>query len=287
MTATERDIEALAAGDAFARLRGWSVVAIHGADRAKLIQNLTTNDVKRLAPGEACESMFTDVKGRVLAFGLIACSDGCLYVLLGSDRAAQLAEHLERYHIREDVSITAPGDLAAVAFQGPPGVGFPLEGLGPGWRVAIVGPAEEAVLYEQLAAAGGRPAAHDAWETLRIAGRFPRDGCDVDAATLPQELARDASAISFNKGCYLGQETVARIDALGHVNRLLVGLAFTGAAPAVGAELLEDGKPVGRVTSVAPAPLLGEALGLGYVRRHAAVAGRELATPAGTALVRG
>src|SRR5438876_9836243 len=86
---------------------------------------------------------------------------------------------------------------------------------------------------------------------------------DSTADNLPQEVARNAQAISFTKGCYLGQETVARIDAVGHVNRLLVGLKFASdESPVGGTSLLAGGQQVGHVTSAAWSPLLGRALSL-------------------------
>ena len=88
---------------------------------------------------------------------------------------------------------------------------------------------------------------------------------DITDQNLPQEIGRDASAISFTKGCYLGQETVARIDALGHVNKMLVGVRFDGATvPQPGEELVVGGQKFGQVTSAAYSPHLGGPLALAY-----------------------
>jgi folate-binding protein YgfZ len=112
-------------------------------------------------------------------------------------------------------------------------------------------------------------------EAARIAAGAPLWGREITDTNLPQELNRDAKLISFTKGCYLGQETVARIDALGHVNRLLVGLRAAGKdVPAIWAELQsEDGKAIGAVTSATFSHRLGGAIALGYVRRALAVPG--------------
>jgi tRNA-modifying protein YgfZ len=75
---------------------------------------------------------------------------------------------------------------------------------------------------EQLTSQGAERCSHEALEIVRIEAALPQFGTDISDANLPQEVNRDAAAISFTKGCYLGQETVARLDALGHVNRLLV-----------------------------------------------------------------
>ncbi len=103
-------------------------------------------------------------------------------------------------------------------------------------------------------------------ETLRIEARYP-SVADILAKTLPQELGRDARAISFTKGCYLGQETVARLDAMGHVNRRLVLLAIDAAAPlAVPVPILQGDTEVGIVTSASHAPNSGGLAGLGLVQ---------------------
>src|SRR5262249_29141616 len=100
--------------------------------------------------------------------------------------------------------------------------------------------------------AGAIACGHDALESARLEAGFPLFGLDITPENLPQEIARDSRAISFTKGCYLGQETVARIDAIGHVNRLLVGVKFSGdAIPEGGTELLAAGQKIGEVTSAA------------------------------------
>ena len=134
--------------------------------------------------------------------------------------------------------------------------------------------------------AGATEISADVWDIRRIESGFPLYGRDISADNLPQEVARDAHAISFTKGCYLGQETVARIDAVGHVNRYLAGLKFKpNVVPRVGLELQREGRPMGQVTSVCMSPRLGSALALGYVRREAAMPGDELSSSVGTATV--
>jgi folate-binding protein YgfZ len=122
---------------------------------------------------------------------------------------------------------------------------------------------------------GLRRQAADELERHRIGNRYPKFGVDADSETLPQELQRDAQAISFDKGCYLGQETVARIDALGHVNRLLVGLRWeSGPLPQLPAELIESDSRVGRMTSLASGS--SAVRGLAIVKRAAARPGVQL-----------
>ncbi len=127
-----------------------------------------------------------------------------------------------------------------------------------------------------LEAEGAIPCGREVLETVRIEAGFPWFGADITVANLPQEVARDRQAIHFNKGCYLGQETVARIDALGHVNKSLVSLRFSGqTVPPPGTELRSGEQVVGTVTSASWSPLLQAPLALGYIRRgHSALGGK-------------
>ena len=115
-------------------------------------------------------------------------------------------------------------------------------------------------LAAHLRSTGVAEASREAVETVRIEEGRP-EAVDISEKTLPQELGRDARAISFTKGCYLGQETVARIDALGHVNRRLVAIAVDGPV-AAGAGLRSGGETVGTITSACHSPRVGAGLGL-------------------------
>ena len=125
------------------------------------------------------------------------------------------------------------------------------------------------------------------YEVLRIEAGTPVFGRDVTSDNLPQEVGRNDRALSFVKGCYLGQETVARVDALGHVNKILKGLRWRGGPrPAEGSALEVEGKTVGTLTSVASSPGWGGLVALAYVRVSHARAGTEvrIITP-GTPLI--
>jgi folate-binding protein YgfZ len=120
----------------------------------------------------------------------------------------------------------------------------------------------------------------------RLEGGFPWFPWDITEKNLPQEVGRDSSAISFSKGCYLGQETVARLDALGHVNRRLCGVRCDGTQmPNGGESLLADEKPVGQITSAAFSPRLNAPLAFAYLRIPHDSAGSRLTWSGGTAEV--
>jgi folate-binding protein YgfZ len=111
-------------------------------------------------------------------------------------------------------------------------------------------------------------------EVLRIEAAVPQWGVDMDENTIPNEAGIEARAISYDKGCYIGQETIARIKTYGHVNRQLVQMGLTGEnVPARGDRILVEEREVGQVTSAARSTRLGKPLALGYVRREFATAG--------------
>lgn len=144
---------------------------------------------------------------------------------------------------------------------------------GPGFDLYVEGDALRAAwdaLAPAVGARGGRPAGRRAWEILRVERGVPAFGSEITREVLPQETGQEDRAISFQKGCYTGQEVVVRIQHRGHVNRHLRGLAFdpsSGPPPAVGSQLRRDERGVGRVTTAVSSPRHGP-IGLGYVRRE-------------------
>jgi folate-binding protein YgfZ len=156
----------------------------------------------------------------------------------------------------------------------------------PAAYLLICARAEADRITTTLENAGAVPCGGEAYESARIEAGTPVYGVDISEANLPQEVARDEAAINFTKGCYIGQETVARIDALGHVNQLLVGVRFSGeSVPAPETELSREGKKLGRVTSAVWSPKLGAPLALAYVRRAAVEKGSTLDSKSGEAVV--
>jgi folate-binding protein YgfZ len=125
-----------------------------------------------------------------------------------------------------------------------------------------------ATLWTALIQAGARPSGMQVYHTLRIEAGTPWYGIDIDDTSLPQEVGRIDQAVSFTKGCYIGQETIARIRTYGHVNRSLVGLKVEGASPLPSkSKVLREGKEIGHVTSSVWSPSVGAVIALAYVRR--------------------
>jgi folate-binding protein YgfZ len=279
---------------------------IVGPDRAKFLHNLTTNDVKRLAEGAGHESFVTSPQGKVLAYVSLLSAEGSTILLrTDPDSHEALLPHLNKYGVFDDVAIE---DVSARTFEyhlagpaadailGALGVELPPEGAlrhrsirlaevavrvvresptgRPGFT--LIGPIEAS---DRIKAALADVSELDpsTFEALRIEAGTPISGRDVTPGHLPQEVGRDPLAINFVKGCYLGQETVARLDALGHVNRIFKGLRFSGETlPQPGTPLAFEGKVVGSVTSTGFSPGWDAPIGLGYVRVAQAVAGTKL-----------
>jgi folate-binding protein YgfZ len=139
-----------------------------------------------------------------------------------------------------------------------------------------------AVADKLIAAAksvGGRACGWNAFETTRIEAGVPRFGADMDESNLPLECGIEARAVSYNKGCYIGQEVINRIHSIGHVNKELRGLRLADdlqTLPAKGDKLFHDGKEVGYVTSVVKSTALNANIALGYVRRESNAPGTKL-----------
>ncbi len=296
--------DALISGSGFVELQQRCCVRITGKDRQTFFHNFCTNEIKHLVAGKICEAFVLNSKGKILGFVHAVAGENELLLLGHGDQASTLMAHLDKYLIREDAELSDAteefGSLFvcnAEAMKKLPIGGadlpdrnqfaeFPigdlatrvlhLELAGFGYllmcRNEDLGSLKSTLVHHGLAECSA-----EALEIVRVEQKTPWFGIDADDSNLPQELQRDDKAISFNKGCYLGQETVARIDARGRVNQLLVGLKFSAAvAPAIGEELIDEDVSVGRVTSVAHSFAQGSELGLGFVRRKFKDAGTEL-----------
>jgi folate-binding protein YgfZ len=285
MNSFDEQYDALRSGNALVPLSNWSSVTVTGKDRQSFLHNFCTNDVKRLVPGGACEAFFTNAKGKILGHGLVTCGEDELAIVGDPGQAARLVEHLDRYVIREDVQlrdttaerscVLACGDYLPQCYR------WNLVGNEAG-GVTWVTPDKLPSLMGTFLEGGVVVVSQQAFEIARIEAGFPLFGVDFDENNLPQEVGRDREAVSFTKGCYLGQETVARIDALGHVNQKLVGVRFVGSdMPEVSAAVLKEGANVGRVTSAAYSPRLSAPLALAMVRRVAIAVGTRLESAAG------
>jgi tRNA-modifying protein YgfZ len=291
------DYEALRRAAGFALIPR-TQIEVRGADRASFLHGMCTNDVKSLAAGHGREAFFTNVQGKTIGHAYLFAGEEAIWIDATAGQEGVLMPALDRYIIREKVElfdrtvdraelVVAGANVEAVlgGLAGAILPGVRLEHMSANVagkavslrRVDFTGEAcfflacevsDADAIRAALESAEARPVSDAVIEAARIEQGTPVFGRDITPTNLPQELARDRLAISFTKGCYLGQETVARIDALGHVNRYLVGVRFDGEVmPAVGATLRAGDKDVGHVTSAAYSPSLTAPLALAFVRR--------------------
>jgi tRNA-modifying protein YgfZ len=260
-------------------------VLVTGAEARSFLQALVSADLDPLTSGDGVRSLLLSPQGKLdVAFRALLVDDD---VWLDTDPGfgAQLAESLNRFRIRVAAEVRDRSDefgvlsvigpaVPAVLVAGLPDAlhaHVPYEGvrvvrtehgvdlLGPNAALAGV---RGAAPLDAIASAGAE--AYDAW---RIERGIPAQPNDIDEKTIPQEAELERDAVSFTKGCFLGQELVCRIDTRGHVNRFLRRVhVIEGDWPVPGAEVVVDGKSVGSLTSVAPADAPTGALG--YVRRE-------------------
>lgn len=300
----------------FCRGLGATLIELSGQDRVSFLHNLCTADIKGLKVGEGCELFFTDVQGRTIGFGYVFASDHSLLLSTAADQAEVLLPHLDRYQIREDIQcLDHSRKWQQWALCGPMAESLCEERLSlkidsgnlcfaqttwenielrccrtdvfglPGFLLQIE--SETADSLADALAAEAIECDVAIFDFLRIRAGSPVFSQDVSPKNFPQEIDRDARAISFNKGCYLGQETIARIDAIGQVHRLLRQLAVSDAdpLPVAGDPLTADGKSAGHFTSVGCNPENGQIVALGILRRAYAESGFELAFNSGSVKV--
>lgn len=225
------------------------VLAIRGNDRAQWLNGIVSNDVKKLSVGQCLYAAAVAVKGRILTDLFLYVRPDALLLSLPASRVADLLAHFDRYIVMEDVTVE-PLPLAVVAVSGPSSREA-CEGLGERYRTDRLGPEGYDLLVPEDAALPLAAVSEEAWERVRVDRAVPRFEVDFDTTHFIQEAAITSRAVSFQKGCYVGQEMVCRLQMRGHVQKLLAGVHIDGAA-APGDALTHDGAPVGTLTSVAP-----------------------------------
>jgi folate-binding protein YgfZ len=223
-------------------------VRVAGPEAADLLQRMVSNDVEGLADGEACPALLLTAKARVIAPVVVLRRAGDDFLLLTEPGLGEVVRsHLTRMRLRAQCEIEREEHEAALVFGG--GAGFATDW--PGARETLDGGLEPTLSGDEL-------------ELRRIEAGVPRWEHEIDDRILPAEAGLDETHVSFSKGCYPGQEPVARLHFRGHPNR---GLRVVELAeePEYDAPLLHDGREVGRVTSAARRED-GSVVALAYVR---------------------
>jgi len=292
-----------------------SRACLTGTDRVRFLHGQVTNDVKSLRKGEGSYAALVTAKGRMQSdLNIFALADELL-LDFEPGMTKRVTERLEQYIVADDVQVidVAP-HYGLLSIQGPEAAtvvnnlalfeGLPSKPLGfvsiedrtlgelylvaqprlggAGFDLFVPVTALRAVADRAVAAArlvGGSPCGWRALETCRIESGIPRFGLDMDESNLPQECGIEARAVSYSKGCYIGQEVLNRIHTLGHVNRQLCGLSLGDdlePLPKKGDKLFHGEREVGVITSIVTSPRLKRNIALGYARREVCQTGTEL-----------
>jgi folate-binding protein YgfZ len=296
-------------------LPGRGSICVRGADRVRWLNGMVSNDVAELAPGSArsgCHALVLTAQGRIVADLHVLAREQEFWLELERSAVPEVLKHLDRYVIADDVALSDTSDAwRRFALEGPgaPALLARATGTAPaiapdsGGDVAIAGvtavvsawgwsgeaayqifaPAEAAPsIAAAFAAAGGAQLERgdaDALEVLRIEAGTPRIGAELGLDALPAEAGLIGRAVSLRKGCYTGQEIVARMESRGIVSHRLGGLRLDdpdAMPPQTGAPVIAAGASVGIVTSACHSELAG-AIALAYVRRAHAEPGLEVA----------
>ncbi|MGO1320881.1 MAG: CAF17-like 4Fe-4S cluster assembly/insertion protein YgfZ [Galactobacter sp.] len=276
-----REGRALAQGRAFTDLSHFGVVTVTGPDRLSWLHSLSSQALTGLADGSSTRTLFLDLQGRIEFDVRVLEHSGTTYLIVESGLAPGLASWLDsmRFMLRVEVADASqvwailatgaelPADAADAAspvlewidpWPEIPAGGYPYGPVEdhPGYeterRLVLVQRESLTSVAQALQDAGWRPAGLDAYEQVRIAAWEPSQAHEVDHKSIPHELDLLRNAVHLNKGCYKGQETVARVHNLGHPPRRLVFLDLDGmehTVPAAGAAVMAEGRKIGTVTS--------------------------------------
>jgi folate-binding protein YgfZ len=280
-----------------------ALLLLTGKDRASYLQGLLTNDIKAIAPGGGCYAAYLTPQGRMIADMRVFEPGDRLLVSLAGAVASAVRDRFDMLIFSEDVQVSDPGAAwVTLGLYGPAAAGV-VTLVGPNFSSVaewppfhneqveidgtsvIVAASDEfgirgfdlfadrqavGALRARLAAAGVVEAGAAALETVRVESGIPAFGADMDTDTIPLEAGIEDRAISFTKGCYVGQEVIVRVRDRGHgrVARRLVGLLVDGdETPESGDRLSAGDRDAGRVTSAVHSPALGRPIALGYLHR--------------------
>jgi len=269
---------------------------LKGSEAAEYLQGQLTNDIEALEQGEGCYAALLDRKGHMQAdMRVLRLADGEIWIDVEAETLAAVRRHLEMYKIGREVELVdVTAERAILSLLGPRSAdlidapplpayansallvgGIDCLAVGTAFGIDLIAAAGDGErLRAFLADAGAPEVEFGAAEILRIEAGTPRFGAEMDAATMPAEAGIVEAAVDFEKGCYIGQETVARLHYRGKPNRHLRGLRLSAPA-ASGASLRLGEKEIGAVGGSCVSPALGP-IAMAIVR-HEAEPGAELA----------
>ncbi len=281
---------ALREGAGYLERGGRGKLLVDGTEAAEYLQGQLTNEIESLESGAGCYSALLDRKGRMQGdMRVLRLDADRLWIDLEGEAMPAVLRHLEMYKVGRDVELAdrsaeyaivsvigpAAGSVAGAPPLGPEHCHRELTVGGLACRAVaadqgidlICAAANAAALVAALAEAGAVEVSEEAAEIVRVESGRPRFGREMNTQTIPQEAGLNERAVSFTKGCYIGQETVARLHYKGKPNRHLRGLRLDAPARA-GEEIAAGEREVGRVGTAVLSPAMGP-LALAIVRREA------------------
>lgn len=304
--------QALRQSAAVIDLTGRGHLQITGEDRARLLHAMTTSHIQELQPGQCRYTLFLNAQGKILGDANVIVTPQSIVLDTEPETADALYDHIDRYIIADDAAIVnATAQIAVIALEGPQsakvldqmGIDAPAPDAWVEWRTWMVAglsvsgepgarffvPIEEREnVYNWIFGACANEAGRPEWNVVRLEHGRPRYGEDITAREIPHETRLVDKAVSFSKGCYLGQEIVERVRSRGHVNRVLASLVILGHhAPPAHTKLFLDEKEIGEITSAEFSPMVGAVVALGYVRAEVLHAKTPFTFEGGTAAIAG
>jgi len=283
---------------AVTELVSYGIIKVAGPDRISWLQGMISNDIDKLPPGKGCYAAHLTPQGKIVAHMDVFKDQDALWLSLERSSVPILLAAFDKLLIMEDVQLTDVSDeYSIIALFGPRAsaaisewLGAPLELHGLlthrqvddariiasrlGYEIWVKRSNADPVL-RFLAEHGVTAVDQGTWDVLRTETGIPVYGIDIDETTTLPELGE--GAINYEKGCYIGQEVVAKVKYIGHVNRKFVGLRVQGSAlPEAKSAIRKGGRDVGYVTTALFSPSLNQTIALGFVNRSAATARTEV-----------
>lgn len=263
------------------------LVWVSGPDAITFLDGLLSQSIDKLESGGGARSLLLAPNGKLRAILWVIRQDDRIGLLGDAGRTEVIVADLARFKIRVAAQLEVETE-PVYDIWGPKAAGVAEEAVRRAAKLAVAYPMQRSP-FPRFIVVGSKPDAAEmapaVAEAIRIAEGEAVSGLDLDDSTIPQEALDVAAAVDFNKGCYLGQELVARIDSRGRVNRRLAGLVFAErAVPSPPESVEHEGKEVGTITSAAWSGLLDAPVALGLLRREVED-GSTVATATGRAMV--
>ena len=296
-------------GAAVAEKDWLGVVKLTGAERVSWLQGMITNDVQKLAPGTGCYAAHLTPQGKIVAQMHVLMDEDALWLSLERAATPKLIAAFDKLLIMEDVQVEdvseeysilgVLGPKAAAALDSWLGEPLNLDGRyshrrSGDCRIVVsdlgydvwVPRGQAGKVLHLLAGSGATAIDHGTWDVLRTEAGLPVYGVDIDETTTMPEIGE--TGINYDKGCYIGQEVVAKVKYIGHVNRRFVGLTISkNELPELKSAIRKGGREVGYITTTLFSPGLNKPIALGFVSRAAYAPGSEVEVGTASATIVG